>query len=195
MEVQLPHATNQVMQLSRLIIIPPSTGDHKEIFYAICLFLEDQRRGIRQDIVQQKMKPRDVVKIQLFQDAIGFVHPFALLEILEEKRKPPKKLTNPLPQACIYSIEQSMRFPCFYEIRARKRSPGEIAPAHIGAHWYYQHSGEQPQLERRILLEPSIVKGKGRPKGSKNKLQQKVKSYGVSSTRRDPSLYVCEALF
>ena len=96
-------------------------------------------------------------------------------------------------------------YPCAYNlwhhysdittIRARKRSPGEISPAHIGAHWYYQHSGEQPQLERRILLEPSIVKGKGRPKGSKNKLQQKVKSYGVSSTRRDPSLYVCEALF
>lgn len=87
-----------------------------------------------------------------------------------------------------------MRFSRFYEIHVWQRSPGKIALADIGAHWYYQRSGEQPQLERRILPEPSIVKGKGRPKGSKNKLHQKAKSYGVSSTRPDPSLHVYEAL-
>ncbi|KAI0997180.1 hypothetical protein K3495_g11008 [Podosphaera aphanis] len=55
-------------------------------------------------------------------------------------------------------------------------------------------SREQPQLKRHILLESSIVKRKGRPKGSKNKLQQKAKSYGLSSTRRYPSLHVYEAI-
>ncbi|KAI0998776.1 hypothetical protein K3495_g9420 [Podosphaera aphanis] len=128
-----------------------STGDHKQIFGAICLFWEDQHRDIRQDIAQHKIKPRHAVKIQLFQDDIGFIHPFALQKILEEKGKLPRKLTDALPQAC------------------RRR--------------------EQTQLERRTLLEPSIVKGKGRPKGSKNKVRQKAKGYGVTSTRRDPSLH------
>ncbi|KAI0993093.1 hypothetical protein K3495_g15091 [Podosphaera aphanis] len=90
------------------------------------------------------MKPRHAVKIQLFQDVIGFVHPFALLKILEEKGKLPRKLTDALPQACICSIEQSMGLPCFHKIRARQRSSGKIALADIDPHWYYQRKGEQP---------------------------------------------------
>ncbi|KAI0993638.1 hypothetical protein K3495_g14546 [Podosphaera aphanis] len=146
-----------------------STGDHKQIFGPICLFWEDQHRDISQDIAQYKMKPRHAVKIQLFQDFIGFVHPSALIKILEEKGK----LTDALPQACICSIEQIMGLPCFHKIHARQRSSGKIALAYIDPHWYYQRRREQPQLERRILLEPSIVKGKGRSKGSKNKVHQK----------------------
>ncbi|KAI0993997.1 hypothetical protein K3495_g14186 [Podosphaera aphanis] len=85
-----------------------------------------------------------------------------------------------------------MGLPCFHKIHARQRSSGKIALADIDPHWYYQRRGEQPQLERRILLEPSIIKGKGRPKGSKNKVHQKSKGYGVSSTQRDPSLHEYE---
>ncbi|KAI0992880.1 hypothetical protein K3495_g15305 [Podosphaera aphanis] len=38
------------------------------------------------------------------------------------------------------------------------------------------------------------MKGKGRPKGSRNKVHQKAKGYGVSSTRRDPSLHEHEMI-
>ncbi|KAI0996675.1 hypothetical protein K3495_g11509 [Podosphaera aphanis] len=93
-----------------------------------------------------------------------------------------------------------MRLPCFYKIHARQRSPGKITLVDIDAHWYYQRRGEQSQLERRILPEPSNVKKQGRPKASKNKLQQKGKRYGlsvsvsVSLARLDPLLYLCKAL-
>ncbi|KAI1002826.1 hypothetical protein K3495_g5377 [Podosphaera aphanis] len=140
------------------------------------------------------MKPRHAVKIQLFQDVIGFVHPFALRKILEEKGKLPRKLTDALPQACICSIEQSMGLSCFHKIHARQRSFCKIALADIDPHWYYHRGGEQPQLERRIMLDPSIVKGKGRLKGNKNRVHQKAKGYGVSSTRRDPSLHEHEMI-
>ncbi|KAI0999278.1 hypothetical protein K3495_g8914 [Podosphaera aphanis] len=76
--------------------------------------------------------------------------------------------------------------------KENKRTINAQKLADIDPHWYYQRRGEQPQLEQRILLKPSIVKGKGRPKGSKNKVHQKAKGYGVSSTRRDPSLYEFE---
>ncbi|KAI1001351.1 hypothetical protein K3495_g6845 [Podosphaera aphanis] len=73
------------------------------------------------------------------------------------------KLTDAMPQACICSIEQIMGLPCFQKTDARKRSPGKIALADIDAHWYYyQRRGEQPQFERRILFEPSVIKGKER---------------------------------
>jgi hypothetical protein len=48
---------------------------------------------------------------------------------------------------------------------------------------------EQSQTERRILLQPAVVKGKGRPKGAKGKQ----KGDGLSSTRRHLSLFEHEA--
>ncbi|KAI0996834.1 hypothetical protein K3495_g11350 [Podosphaera aphanis] len=99
-------SSNESSHVAIKAYLHTSTGDHKQIFGAICLFWEDQDRDIRQDIAQYNMKPRHAVKIQLFQDDIGSVHPFALLKILEEKGKLPRKLTDALPQACfICSIE------------------------------------------------------------------------------------------
>lgn len=167
-----------------------STGDHKHFFDAICIFWEDQHRNIKQEIAQQKMRPRNLIKIQFFHDVIGSVHAYALLKILDEKAKLPRKLTDALPLPCNCSIEQSMGLPCFHTIHARQRNPGILPLSDIDPHWHYEREGgEQPHLGRRILLEPSIVKGKGRPKVSTIKPPLKVKGYGVSSTRRDPSLF------
>src|ERR1700733_8442793 len=68
----------------------------------------------------------------------------------------------------------------------------------IDPHWYYnRHTAGlvTPQGERRILLNPAVVKGKGRPKGSTTTLglNSKKARYGVSRTRRDPSLFKHEA--
>ena len=136
------------------------------------------------------MRPRNLIKIQFFHDVIGSVHAYALLKILDEKAKLPRKLTDALPLPCNCSIEQSMGLPCFHTIHARQRNPGILPLSDIDPHWHYEREGgEQPHLGRRILLEPSIVKGKGRPKVSTIKPPLKVKGYGVSSTRRDPSLF------
>ncbi|KAI0998733.1 hypothetical protein K3495_g9463 [Podosphaera aphanis] len=91
-------------------------------------------------------------------------------------------------------LSKAWDFLAFIKHTLDNRSFGKIALADIDPHWYYQRRGEQPQLRRRTLLEPSIVKGKGRPKGSKNKVHQKAKGYGMSSTRRDPSLHEYEMI-
>ncbi|RKF53425.1 hypothetical protein GcM3_218001b [Golovinomyces cichoracearum] len=76
-----------------------------------------------------------------------------------------------------------------------KNNYGTIKLPDINYHWHYQRKeGEQPHLERRISLEPKIVKGEDRPKGSTIKVPPKAKGQGESSTRRDPSLYEHEAL-
>ena len=88
-----------------------------------------------------------------------------------------------------------MGLPCYHDIRARQTAPGRLPLADINPHWRYDRGAEEQRHEgRRILLEPSIVKGKGRPKGSTIKLPSKLKGHGETSTRRDPSLHEHEAI-
>ena len=78
-----------------------------------------------------------------------------------------------------------------HTIRKRQEHPGVITLLDLDPHWWYDRSN-QPLIEpqRRILLNPAKVKGKGRPKGAKGKQ----KGDGESSTRRDPSLFEREAV-
>ena len=179
-----------------------STGDHKHFFDVMCVFWEDQHRELKQRVSQAKVKPPVIVQIQLFQDVISFVHHFALLKILNERTKLPRKSTDPLPLPCVCSIQASQGLPCLHTIHSRIETSGVIALADIDAHWYYdrQQAGlPPPQVERRILLNPAVVKGKGRPKGAtasigaKMKVAGKNKGDGFSSTRRDYSLFEHEA--
>ncbi|RKF60072.1 hypothetical protein GcM3_169019 [Golovinomyces cichoracearum] len=88
-----------------------------------------------------------------------------------------------------------MGLPCFHKINARQLNPGTIQLSDINPHGYYQRKeGEKLSIERRILLEPMTMKGKGRPKGTTNKPLPKTEGYGESSSRRDPSLHEHEAL-
>jgi hypothetical protein len=68
----------------------------------------------------------------------------------------------------------------------------------IDPHWYYNRETLGPvaaQGERRILLNPAVVKSKGRPKGSFKPVgnNKKAGGSGETSTRRDPSLFEHEA--
>jgi hypothetical protein len=69
---------------------------------------------------------------------------------------------------------------------ATKRNiPGRLLLSNINPHWYYNQGFVALQESRRILLDPVIIKGKGRPKGSKGKQ----KGDGEGSIRRDPLLF------
>lgn len=155
----------------------------------MCLFWGDQHQSIKDSIAQAKIKPRTATNIQLFQDVLGFVHSFALLRINTEKGKLPLKLSDPLPQPCLCTIQQCMGLPCFHTIWERQRNPGTLRLTDIDAHWYYDREALGPiaeHVERRILLNPAVVKGKGRPKGA---LGKKGANQGETGTRRDPSLF------
>jgi len=69
----------------------------------------------------------------------------------------------------------------------KQRNPGTLQLTDIDPYWWYDRGVVEPQVARKILLDPLVVKGKGRPKGSKGK--SKEKGNGESSTRRDPSLF------
>jgi hypothetical protein len=170
-----------------------STGDHKHFFDAICIFWEDQHRDIKQGVAQAKVVTRTTTRIQLFHDVLQFVHSFALLKIIAERGKLPLKLGDHLLLPCKCSINRYIGLPCFHQIYTIQRGPGVVKLADIEPHWYYNCTLDQrPHLGRQILLESAVVKGKGRPKGSKIELP-KFKGKGASSITRDALLHEHEA--
>jgi hypothetical protein len=123
----------------------------------------------------------------LFVDVIAFVHNYALQKIVWEKAKLPRKASEPPVYPCQCSTQASMGLPCLHEIWEKQRNPGRLQLADIDPRWWYDRGVVEPQVVRKILLDPLVVKGKGRPKGSKGK--SKEKGNGESSTRSDPSLF------
>ncbi|RKF73685.1 hypothetical protein GcC1_088025, partial [Golovinomyces cichoracearum] len=56
----------------------------------------------------------------------------------------------------------------------------------IHPHWHFNRGSIPIPIAQRQLLDPlPVLRGKGRPKGSRNR----GKNQGQSSTRRDPSLF------
>jgi hypothetical protein len=161
------------------------------VFDSLEVFWHDQHRDMRQKIDDQKLKIRASTNTQLFVDVRPFVHDYALQVIIAERRKLPADLsTLPDEMECSCSVRSSMGLPCQHEIRLIMENPGTLRLTDIDAHWHYEREATEPQLNRRILLNPSVVKSKGRPKGALGKR----KNGGQSGTRRDPSLFEHEAI-
>jgi hypothetical protein len=83
-----------------------------------------------------------------------------------------------------------MGLPCHHEVWEKQKTPGFLLLSDIDPHWWYDRGIVTPQEARKILLDPLVVKGKGRPKGSKGKK----KGDGEGSIRRDPSLFEYAAI-
>ena len=107
---------------------------------------------------------------------------------MDEKSKIP--LQGPPANLCACWTPSALGLPCYHQIYQKQQNPGRLSLADIDHHWYYDRGVVPAQNTRRILLDPLVVKGKGRPKGSKGK----GKNMGESSTRRDPSLFEHEAI-
>ena len=83
-----------------------------------------------------------------------------------------------------------MGLPCYHIVLERLANPGHILPEDIHPFWWYKRP--KPNTASAIavqtllvILNPAVVRGKGRPRGSKNK----EKGHGVTATRRDPSQF------
>lgn len=74
-----------------------------------------------------------------------------------------------------------MGVPCFHDLFNRLKDGGKVLPEDIHQFWWYDREMISTTLENRVLraivLDPAVVKGKGRPKGSKGK---KKKGSGAS---------------
>jgi hypothetical protein len=93
---------------------------------------------------------------------------------------------------CTCTVKTSMGIPCFHTIAERLTHPGHILPEDIHPFWWYKRpdAGTSSTIAIQvcpIVLNPAIVRGKGRPKGAKNKAKEK--GHGVTGTRRDLSQF------
>jgi len=66
-----------------------------------------------------------------------------------------------------------MGIPCYHDLFHRLKDGGQVLPKDIHQFWWYDRTKASTTLEnqalRDVILEPAVVKGKGRPKGSKGK--------------------------
>jgi hypothetical protein len=168
-----------------------STSDLKGVFDRFMLFWPDQHQNILNSMAQEKNKVKHALHKAYFNIIQSLVYDRALHLILIQCAKLHKaKEENTHLRPCICTIKQSMGLPCFHTIHQRFLRGGYILLEDIHPFWWYK------RLERgtsfaisvqnyRLVLNPAVVRGKGRPKGSKNK----AKNHGVTSTRRDPSQF------
>jgi hypothetical protein len=86
---------------------------------------------------------------------------------------------------CNCTIKQSMGIPRFYTVHKRLSNSGYILLTDIHPFWWYKRPEQSTSSTtsvhpRRLVLNPAVVRGKGPPRGSKNK-----KGYEITNTRRD----------
>ena len=108
----------------------------------------------------------------LFSAVRSLVYDRALTRILGEVAKLYKvEVDQPELLPCNCTIQSSLGLSCFHIVFQRRKSPGYILPSDIHAHWYYTRLKEGTLFaeHKQLVLEPAIVKGKGRPKGAKGK--------------------------
>jgi hypothetical protein len=75
-----------------------------------------------------------------------------------------------------------MGVPCFHTVFERLNGNGHILPEDIHPFWWYKRPEVGTSLAvdiqtERVILEPAVVRGKGRPKGAKGKNS---KNHGVT---------------
>jgi hypothetical protein len=91
-----------------------------------------------------------------------------------------------------------MGVPCYHDLFERMKGGGQVLPEDIHPFWWYDRSKVSTILGNRdtgnsIILEPAMVKGKGRPKGSRGNGPRAKKGQGVTSMYnmlRIPSIIV-----
>lgn len=102
------------------------------------------------------------------------MHDKALFLIIRERAKLHKAEDEAtLSWPCRCTIRASMGLPCFHDLFNRLQDGGQVLPEDIHQFWRYDRAkvgiSSENQVLRPVILDPAVVKGKGRPKGSKGK--------------------------
>jgi hypothetical protein len=98
------------------------------------------------------------------------------------------KACGPPPNPCTCTIQQSLGLPCYHTIWERKSNGGAILLDDLHYYWYYYRPigdiTEQAEVST-LILNPVVVKGKGRPRGALGGISR----IASSSTKRYPSAF------
>jgi hypothetical protein len=170
-----------------------STGDLKGVFDRLQLFWPNQHRNIHDAAAQEQNKIKHRLNKPYFHLVQGLVYDKALILILREcvklykaKEEASSREQRPATRAdlglCICTIKASMGIPCFHTIFDRLTGNGHILPEDIHPFWWYKRPEQGTTSEiavqtAGVVLNPAVVRGKGRPKGAKGR---KSKSHGTT---------------
>jgi hypothetical protein len=162
-----------------------STGDLKGVLDRLVLYWPKQHRNILDTCAQEQNKVVHQLNKRYFDLVQGLVYDRALYLIIQERAKLHKAEDDAsLEWLCQCTIQASMGVPCFHDLFKRLRDSGQVLPEDIHPFWWYDRTKVSITLEARatcaIVLDPKVVKGKGRPKGSKGNHQ---KGDGVAGMR------------
>lgn len=102
------------------------------------------------------------------------MHDKALLLVIRERAKLHKAEEEAtLVWPCQCTIQALMGVLCYHNLFHRLKDGGQVLPGDIHPFWWYDRTKQSTALEKQVLegviLDLAVVKGKGRPKGSKGK--------------------------
>ena len=120
--------------------------------------------------------------IPLFSKLIGRVTPFALLKIFNQY----DMLATSKVAPYYHSLRDSLGLPCHHVFRQRlgKKDILQLQDIHPHCHFVKPTGDVGPvSVGQLLLMNPRVIKGKGQPRGSRNRRS------AASSTKRDPSAF------
>jgi hypothetical protein len=138
-------------------------------------------------LANEMIRPLHSIQIPLLQQVISCVHAFALRKIVQQKARitivDGVPFTPSLPCNCGTPIY--MGLPCWHILFERLQGGGMVLLSDIHPHWHYvRGTGVELPVGRQVipLLNPDIIKGKGRPKGALGKKNTMLPGPGVDVT-------------
>jgi hypothetical protein len=165
-------------------------GDLRGVFQRLELYWTAQHASISSVIAQQQLRPRHTIRIPLFQAILPFVHHYALRKILQEMQKAPIQLNSIALEGCNCTITTSLGLPCFHQIIRRQTTGGALLLDDINHHWHYSRQNSAIfDTPYPLILNPAVVRGKGRPRGALGGVNPSRGGRAALSTQRNLSAF------
>jgi len=165
-----------------------STSNLKGVFDKLLLYWLMQHQAILDTAIAKQNRVLHWLSKRYFDLVQSLVYDRALLLIVREQAKLHKaedKANMDWPCRC--TIQQTIGILCYHDLFERLKDGGQVLPRDIHPFWWYDKSkvsiilGNTNSNTREIIIEPAVVKGKGRPKGSKNNRPRAKKGGGITS--------------
>jgi MULE transposase domain len=145
-----------------------STMDLYATFKRINAFWETQIELYDQAMEASKTKCPVRAQAPIFTQLLTRVYPWALNKIIQQYMLHRKYRTQPPPNPtpCSGKFMKTWGLPCWHKIRQCEQNGEVLQLAEIHVHWLYEREDTIRKYRNQLedLLEPSVIRGKGRPK-------------------------------
>jgi hypothetical protein len=186
-----------------------STGNVLDFFNKLQLYWKAQHEDHKARVATIKSRPVHRVNKPFFAELIGQVYPQALFKIADQLRILSQMNGDVTLTVCTHGFNKAMGLPCYHMLYNRIQAGGILHIEDIHPHWHYNRTvlyeneyvdtAEFTDIDEEetppgpaepindapvfVPLEPAMVRGKGRPVGSRGH----GKRHGTTSTARNQS--------